>query len=63
MQEMVQTRRKTDAEQRYDLFSGLLDASPEDDEDGDHGPAAPLNDRELLGNYLTPHGFASWDSI
>jgi len=47
MLEMVEVRRSSgEAEQRYDLFSGLLDAShAELDKD------AALNDEELIGKY------------
>lgn len=44
MLEMIDNRRNAEKkEERYDLFSSLLDASEEDD-----GPAK-LTDRELLG--------------
>jgi hypothetical protein len=45
MLEMVNDRRNGDTkEERYDLFSGLLDASQEEPESG---PA--INDQELMG--------------
>jgi len=54
MLEMVEARRNGDkAEQRYDLFSGLLDAAEEDLDD-----RTALSDRELVGKCLTSHGFA-----
>jgi hypothetical protein len=47
MLEMVETRRTSgEAEQRYDLFSGLLNAS-QDDLDKE----SALNDDELMGKY------------
>ncbi len=47
MLEMVEVRRSSgEAEQRYDLFSGLLDAS-HDELDKD----AALSDEELIGKY------------
>lgn len=46
--EMVEARRKAEKkEERYDLFSSLLDAS-DDQQDG----GAKLTDRELLGWFL-----------
>jgi hypothetical protein len=54
MLEMVETRRNSDkAEQRHDLFSGLLDAAQEDLDD-----KAALSDRELVGEYPISHRFA-----
>ncbi|GJE97102.1 cytochrome P450 [Phanerochaete sordida] len=48
MLEMVQDRRKTEKkEERYDLFSSLLDAS-----DSDSDVNVRLTDRELLGNIF-----------
>jgi hypothetical protein len=45
MLEMVKTRRNGDkVEQRYDLFSGLLDAAQDE-----QGSEAVLNDDELMG--------------
>jgi cytochrome P450 len=45
MLEMVEARRtSTEAEQRYDLFSGLLDASQDELDKG-----ATLSDDELIG--------------
>ena len=50
MLEMVEARRNADKdEQRYDLFSGLLQAA-------DDGEA--LNDEELLGVLLTSQSFS-----
>jgi len=47
MLEMVEARRTSgEAEQRYDLFSGLLEASQEELEDG-----GVLNDEELMGKH------------
>ena len=47
MLEMVEARRtSSEAEQRYDLFSGLLDASQEELDDG-----GMLNDEELIGEH------------
>jgi hypothetical protein len=54
MLEMVETRRNPDkAEQRHDLFSGLLDAAGEEVDD-----RAVLSDRELVGEYPISHCFA-----
>ena len=48
MREMIQGRRSVEKkEERYDLFSSLLDAN-EDEADGQ----AKLTDRELLGQYF-----------
>ena len=48
MLEMVEARRTAEKkEERYDLFSGLLDAS-EEESDGQK----KLTDRELLGGCL-----------
>ena len=47
MLEMVEARRtSSEAEQRYDLFSGLLDASQEELDDG-----GVLSDEELIGEH------------
>ena len=47
MLEMVEARRNADkVEQRYDLFSGLLDASQEEMNNG-----AALSDEELIGKH------------
>jgi hypothetical protein len=47
MLEMVEARRtSSEAEQRYDLFSGLLDASQNESDDG-----AALSDDELIGKH------------
>jgi hypothetical protein len=53
MVEMVETRRNSDKlEQRYDLFSGLLDAA----QDG-QGSQAALSDEELIGGHSTSRLF------
>ena len=50
MAEMVEARRIGDkVEQRYDLFSGLLDAGHAAQDELDNGAA--LNDEELIGRY------------
>jgi hypothetical protein len=47
MVEMVEARRNADkVEERYDLFSGLLDAAQDDP-----GSRAALSDDELIGGY------------
>lgn len=47
MEEMIQTRKGAEKkEERYDLFSSLLDAN-EDELDG----KTKLSDSELMGNY------------
>jgi hypothetical protein len=47
MAEMVEARRIGDkVEQRYDLFSGLLDTAQDELDNG-----AALNDEELIGRY------------
>jgi hypothetical protein len=47
MVEMVEARRNADkVEERYDVFSGLLDAAQ--DESGREGM---LSDEELIGGY------------
>ncbi|KAJ7807793.1 cytochrome P450 [Mycena leptocephala] len=49
MFEMIKARRESEKkEERYDLFSQLLDASQEGTEDG----AAQMSDRELVGNIF-----------
>ena len=54
MLEMVEARRNGDkAEEHYDLFSGLLDATEERLDD-----RTALSDRELVGKYLTSHCFS-----
>jgi hypothetical protein len=46
MFDMIKARRESEKkEERYDLFSQLLDASQEGTEDG----AAQMSDRELVG--------------
>jgi hypothetical protein len=53
MMEMVEARRNGDkVEQRYDLFSGLLDATQDA-----IGTEAALHDDELMGEYLTLQSF------
>jgi hypothetical protein len=59
MLEMVDARRNLDkVEQRYDLFSGLLDAVQ--DEPGGEGA---LSDEELMGGYSTSRSFAFLESV
>ena len=54
MLEMVEARRNADkAEERYDLFSGLLDAA-QDEPDS----AESLSDEELVGEYKMSCRFA-----
>ena len=58
MLEMVEARRNADkAEQRHDLFSGLLDAATAEPDNG-----VVLSDQELIGNYPVSHRFAP-DSV
>ena len=53
MVEMVEARRHADkVEQRYDLFSGLLDATQDEP-----GNEAALGDDELIGEYLKLRSF------
>jgi hypothetical protein len=53
MLEMVESRRDGDkVEQRYDLFSGLLDAAQDE-----NGSEAALNDDELMGGYSMSGSF------
>jgi hypothetical protein len=53
MLEMVEARRNGDkVEERYDLFSGLLDAARDKPDNG-----AGLNDEELIGWYSTLQSF------
>jgi len=48
MQEMVEARKDADkVEERYDLFSGLLDAAQDEP-----GSDVVLSDDELIGWYL-----------
>jgi hypothetical protein len=50
MLEMVEARRNADkVEQRYDLFSGLLDAAQNETDS-----EAALTEEELIGGYSTP---------
>ena len=47
MLEMVEARRtSSEAEQRHDIFTGLLDASQNESDDG-----AALSDDELIGKH------------
>jgi hypothetical protein len=47
MLEMVEARRNADkVEERYDLFSGLLDAAQDES-----GGEVALSDDELIGSY------------
>jgi hypothetical protein len=57
MLEMVDARRSADkVEQRYDLFSGLLDAAQ-----NETGSEAALTDEELIGGHSTPRSLShSW---
>jgi hypothetical protein len=56
MLEMVEARGRADkGEQRYDLFSGLLDAA-QDILD----PKAALNEEELMGAYSMSHRLEFW---
>ena len=47
MAEMVETRRNADRVERYDLFSGLLDAA-QDEQGGERA----LSNEELIGGYI-----------
>ena len=47
MAEMVETRRNADKVERYDLFSGLLDAAQDE-----HGGEGALKNEELIGGYI-----------
>ena len=61
MVEMVEARKNSDkVEQRYDLFSGLLDAAQ--DEQDSQGALA-LGDDELIGGYSTPRSFGTLESV
>ena len=56
MVEMVEARRADDkVEQRYDLFSGLLDAAQEE-----QGREAVINEEELIGVCLFSGSFVVW---
>ena len=47
MEEMVEARRNGDkVEERYDLFSGLLDAAQ-----AEQGSEAAISDEEVIGKY------------
>jgi hypothetical protein len=53
MVEMVEARRDGDkVEERFDLFSGLLDAA-QDEQDSE----TTINDEELIGGYSTSESF------
>jgi hypothetical protein len=52
MMEMVEARRSDKVEQRYDLFSGLLDAAQ-----GEQDSEAAITDEELIGGYSTSRSF------
>jgi hypothetical protein len=60
MLEMVEARRNGDkVEERYDLFSGLLDAAQDESDNG-----AGLSDEELVGWYSALQSFGIfWKSI
>jgi hypothetical protein len=59
MVEMVEARRNADkVEQRYDLFSGLLDAAQDEP-----GSEAALGDDELIGEYSTSRSFGIPGSV
>ena len=50
MVEMVDARRDADkVEERYDLFSGLLDAAQDE-----QGGGGVLSNEELIGEYIRP---------
>lgn len=54
MLEMVEARRNGDkVEERYDLFSGLLDAAQNEPE-----TEAMLSDEELIGGYSNLQSFS-----
>jgi hypothetical protein len=56
MLEMVEARgHEAEGEQRYDLFSGLLDAA-QDELD----PKAALNEEELMGTHSNSHRLEFW---
>ena len=52
MMEMVEARKGVKAEQRHDLFSGLLDAA-QDEQDSE----VAISDEELIGGYSTSGSF------
>jgi len=55
MLEMVEARRNADqGEQRYDLFSGLLDAAQNEPDS-----EVTLSDEELIGGHSTSRSFSS----
>ena len=47
MTEMVEARRNADKVERYDLFSGLLDAAQDE-----HGGEGAISNEELIGGYI-----------
>jgi hypothetical protein len=54
MLEMVEARKNADkGEQRYDLFSGLLDAAQDELDSG-----VTLSDEELIGGHLISQSFS-----
>ena len=58
MLEMVEARRNADkVEERYDLFSGLLDAARDES-----NSEAALTDEELIGGHLISHRSVSLES-
>jgi hypothetical protein len=59
MLEMVEARgHDAEGEQRYDLFSGLLDAA-QDELD----PKAALNEEELMGTHSNSQPFGSLEKM
>jgi hypothetical protein len=50
--EMVEARRGGKVEQRYDLFSGLLDAAQ-----GEQDSEVAISDEQLIGGYSTSRSF------
>jgi Cytochrome P450 len=59
MLDMVNARRNADTkEERYDLFSGLLDAAREDSDGG-----VAMSDRELIGKSLLSHCITSSEEL
>jgi hypothetical protein len=55
MMEMVDARRTDKVEQRYDLFSGLLDAAQDEQDSG-----AAISDDELIGGYSASQSFGNF---
>ena len=59
MVEMVEARKNSDkVEQRYDLFSGLVDAA-QDEQDSQ----GALGDDELIGGYSTSRSLGTLESV